>query len=370
VTLGHRVSVCTTSLQDESSDLDVPLDQPVERDGITVYYSPTCCFRYWGYSPGLASRVDQLMPSADVVLVHFHYQYANWAGARLARRHHKPYVTFAHGSFRHAAIRGRGRLRKAIYLTLLEHANLRDATLLVFNAPEERDGSRFSNRGIVLPNGIDPCDFLPLPPTGQFRVKFGLDDDTTVLLFLGRLDVHRKGLDLLLPAFAQAAKRHARLHLVLAGPDERNGRRLVEQQLAKLNIRDRVLMTGMLAGVEKLSALTDADAFVLPSRSEGLSISLLEALYLGLPVLISDRVGLHEQVSQLQAGIVVTPTIPHLTEGLLRLARPEVLSSMRGRATEWIRQFHLWPAIADKLIEALTGKLNPERRPETVQNSV
>jgi hypothetical protein len=43
---------------------------------------------------------------------------------------------------------------------------------------------------------------------------------------------------------------------------------------------------------------------------------------------------------------------------------------MRGRATEWIRQFHLWPAIADKLIDALTGKLNPEPRLEIVHPSV
>ena len=79
---GHQVSVCTTNLADEKKDLAVPVDTPIDVDGVTVFYEPTCWSRYWGFSPRLWRRAKQEIARADVALVHFHYQFANWAGAR------------------------------------------------------------------------------------------------------------------------------------------------------------------------------------------------------------------------------------------------------------------------------------------------
>ncbi len=151
VARGHRVSVCTTNLADTDQDLDVPLDTPIDVDGVSVYSEPTCCSRYWGFSPRLWQRANREIAKADVALVHFHYQFANWAGARLARRHQKPYALFAHGSLKKSAIMRKGRWKKRVYLKFAERLNLRNASWLFFNAPEERRASLFSAPGKYCP---------------------------------------------------------------------------------------------------------------------------------------------------------------------------------------------------------------------------
>ena len=125
-----------------------------------------------------------------------------------------------------------------------------------------------------------------------------------------------------------------------------------EQHLARIAGINQTL-TGMITGPEKLAALRECDVFVLPSQSEGSSIALLEALHAGLPVLISDRVGLCRDVERLQGGIVVPLAIDELYRGLSALASPETRASMRGNATDWIRAEYSWPAIADKMLAEL-----------------
>ena len=74
---------------------------------------------------------------------------------------------------------------------------------------------------------------------------------------------------------------------MLAGPDSDGTQARVEKQLAELGIRNRVTFTGMLMGDLKWGALASAESFVLPSYSEGLSVSVLEAMGMGLPVVIT-----------------------------------------------------------------------------------
>lgn len=355
---GHRVSVCTTNLQDERTDLTVKTLEPIDVDGVTVYYHPTQFSRYWGYAPHLGTTARRLISEADAVLVHFHYQYANWIGARWARCLRKPYMLFAHGSFKRDAIRRKSRWVKSLYLATMERRNVAEARNILFNADEERDRSWFRERGCVLPNAIDPNDFMERPARGTFRKTYGIPASSALLLFLGRMDVHGKGLDLLLPAFAQLAVMHPEVSLVLAGPDERAGTSAVQRMAASFRIQDRLVLPGMLRGTEKLSALNDADIFVLPSRSEGLSIALLEALYLGIPVLITHGVGLHRQVADWGAGMVVEPTVPDLLRGLRYLADPQHRLAMRNSATPHIEQFHTWPVVADQFLELLQPHLH------------
>lgn len=347
--MGHEVSVCTTNMMDEHNDLQVAVNQRTTVDGVQVTYSPTCCFRYWAFSPGLWRRANQEIAESDYALVHFHYQFANWAGAQLARRNRKPYAIFAHGSFKHNAIARRGRWKKRLYLSLAEGRNLQAASRIYFNAREEQEQSEYGDWGCVLPNGIDPADLDNPPARGVLREKYGWTDDDVVFLFLGRIDYVGKGLDTLVPAFAQLIQTQKNVRLIFAGPDERGGQEQLERALATHHLRDHTVVTGMLAGPDKLTAFADADAFLLPSKSEGLSITLLEALYLGLPVLVTTQVGLWRTVERTGAGVVVDPAddlLPALTD----LCDPQRRGSMRHRAVAEIRANYTWDAIAVNLL--------------------
>lgn len=118
--------------------------------------------------------------------------------------------------------------------------------------------------------------------------------------------------------------------------------------------------TGLVSGDEKLEALRDADVFVLPSRFEALSVSMLEALANGLPVLISDRIAGHTQIAANQAGIVVPVETQAIALGLVRLANPTVQQSMRGRGVSLVGNAYTWDVIARDLMREIEKEVGPK----------
>ncbi len=350
VKAGHDVTICTTNLQDETNDLRVPLDQPVDVDGVNVYYEKVPLLRYWGFSPSLYRRVRIEVGKADIVIVHAHYQFANWAGAYLARKGNKPYVVFAHSSLHRDAVAHRNQWLKRLYLSLWENQNLRQAEFIAFNAEEEKEQSFFTDRGVVIPSGVDGEAFDHLPAPGAFRSRHLELQEKVLFLFLGRLDIQQKGLDLLLPAFAQIVAVRNDVHLVLAGPDEDGAVATLRKMASAYGISKNVTFTGLVSGDLKKAVLQDSDILVLPSRFEGLSIALLEALYMGLPVVVTDRVGLHRTISQLQAGLVTQPDVQSLAQALLTLSDPQARACMRDRAIPLVREQYTWDAISARLL--------------------
>lgn len=351
VRAGHEVVVCTTSLRDETNDLDVPLDKPINVDGVWVYYEAVPFLRYWGFSPALYRRVSKEIPRSDIVLVHAHYQFANWVGARLARKHRKPYLLFAHSSLHRHAVVHKNRVLKRLYLSFLERQNLTQATFIVFNAEEERRLSLFSQKGVVLPSGVELDQFDVPATTGLFRETYPHLIGKTVLLFLGRLDILQKGLDMLLQALSSVVDRFPSIHLVLAGPDENNAAVVLRQMAIELGVAEHVTFTGLVTGVMKTSIMHESDVFVLPSRFEGLSIALLEALVAGKPVIVTNRVGLHEKIEELGAGLVVEPEPDAIAQALLTMSDPDMRGKMQGRAIALVKEKYSWDAIAQTLID-------------------
>lgn len=347
---GHTVTVVTTNLADEENLLDIPVDHPIIQDGVIVFYESVKFLRYWGFSPGLWRRVSQEIMQADFVLIHAHYQFANWAGAYLARKHKKPYIIFAHGSLHLQGISSKHYWAKRIYLKLMEDENFQKARFIAFNAPEEHLNSLYQAQGRVIYSGISPSDFEPLPSSEYFLNTYPELQNKRYLLFLGRLDIEQKGLDLLLPAFAQLVAQYPDTHLVLAGPDEDDNRQKLQKMLAQLNIEQFVTFTGLVSGNDKLALLQHAYLFTMPSRFEGLSIALLEALYLGIPVLTTNRVGLSTEIENMNAGVVVDFTLSDIYQGLVKTDKIE---SIRGNGTKLVREKYAWDGIARQLIEAI-----------------
>lgn len=355
VASGHKVTVVTTNQKDAFGDLSVPVDKPVDVDGVTVYYEPVPCFRRWGFSPGLTRRVRLEAPEADAVLVHAHFQHASWAGARIARHCGRPYVVFAHSSLRRVAIKASSGMMKSLYLRLLERRNLSRATFIAFNAEEEMADSVFAGHGRVIPNGIDPRMFDSPPPAGTFRSRHPRLAGKVCFLFLGRIDIRQKAVDVIVEGFARLAAERKDAALVLAGPSEGNDADAVRRLVAQHGLGDRVVMPGLISGAEKLAVLRDCDAFLMPSRYEGLSIALLEAMYSGLPVVLSDRAGLHRKVSAQGCGCVVTPDSTIVAQALGRMMDLDFRRRAGACAHQLVASEHTWERIAERLVQELRG---------------
>lgn len=182
----------------------------------------------------------------------------------------------------------------------------------------------------VVYNGIDLNRFARADGGGQFRQAWGLPADAIILGTMGRLGPE-KGHQFLLRAIAEL-EHHPRAQLVrvvIVGEGQERDR--LESLSHQLGISDRVIFTGFQRDV--LPALSAMDIFVLPSLKEGLSISALEAMALGNPVIACRVGGTPEVVVEGKTGILVPPADPQrLAEAVSRLLSDRGQALIMGQA--------------------------------------
>jgi glycosyltransferase involved in cell wall biosynthesis len=274
----------------------------------------------------------------DVEIVHLHSVFIP-SNALLARRLRVPYVVSPHGGYAPASlVRSRG--RKAVYTWLVERRLVRGAALrFALTDDEARDLLAFGEMPIVvIPNGVSPVPRQVDPTT--FRRKLGLDPAVRMLLFVGRLDVVHKGLDLLVRAVAAAPGWHA----VLVGSDFRGGADQLRSLARSLGAEARLTLTGPRWGQALHEAFAAADCFALASRWEGLPLSLLEALAHGLPAVVSPAVERLVGVAAAGAGWSAAPSdLGALLRSLRDLDDRE--RARRAAAAHALSARYDWPTI-------------------------
>lgn len=156
-----------------------------------------------------------------------------------------------------------------------------------------------ADRIVRIPNGVDPVRFAPAPDPEAARQTVGLGPET--VLFMGRLEA-QKGLDVALEAWARVAPRRPAARLVLVGDGPTRG--TLEAKARELGLSERVSFLGTRSDPERL--LQASQIFVLPSRSEGMSNALLEAMATGLPC-VASRIGGNVDLVEHGATGLLTP---------------------------------------------------------------
>jgi len=151
-----------------------------------------------------------------------------------------------------------------------------------------------------IPNGVDADRFAPAPDPDATRQEVGFDRET--VLFLGRLDP-QKGLDVALQAWQRVAARRPGARLVLAGDGP--ARAALEVQARTLGLGKSVHFLGTWPDPERL--LRASAIFLLPSRSEGMSNALLEAMATGLACVATRIGGNNDLVEHGATGLLVPP---------------------------------------------------------------
>jgi glycosyltransferase involved in cell wall biosynthesis len=287
----------------------------VQLGGVEVIYlKPRYTYRATTFNSGLIPFCKKRLREFDLVHIYGLYDLLGPVVAHYCDKTGVPYVLEPLGMVRPI---DRSFRMKRIWHKFLGKPLLREAALLIATSRQEEqelieDG--FPRERIALRyNGVDLQEFATLPPLGVFRTEWALPADESIVLFLGRL-IPRKGVDLLVEAFARACPEHGRL--VIAGPEGEAGYVGKLRELARgKGIEGRTVFTGPLYGDQKKSALVDGQVFVLPSRYENFANGVAEAIACGMPVIISDRCGIQEFVAG-QVGLVVPREIPALAEAL------------------------------------------------------
>ncbi len=277
--------------------------------------------------------------------------------ARAAARDARPYAVVPHGMLDPWCLYGQSfakRIKKQLALAVAYRRMINGAAFLhVLNADEGRlmEPLRLRPPTVVLPNGVFLGEVSPLPPAGAFYAKHPELQGQPYVLFLSRLHF-KKGLDYLADAFALVAKERPDLRLVIAGPDDGIADSL-RLQLRGLGVEDRAHLVGPLYGPDKLGALVDCACFCLPSRQEGFSMAITEALACSKPVVISDQCHFPE-VAEVGAGFVVPCDAAKVADALRSVlsAPAEATARMGAAGRELIVSRFTWPNIAERTIEA------------------
>jgi glycosyltransferase involved in cell wall biosynthesis len=340
---------------DPDGPLDVPLKTLIMRDGVPqMFHHAWPIGGRFAFAPSLVSTLRKTIASYDLVHIHWIYNFACVAAARVSVAARVPFVVQPRASL-DPHMRKKNDLLKRSYLATVGRPLLTRAAAVVFTAEDERALASYGRRRPewVVPNGLDTSAYERLPPPGTFRKAFPALDGP-FLLFLGRLS-RQKGLDLLLPAFQRLLRSRPDLRLVLAGPDHEGYAAHVRSLAQDLGVAERVLFTGLITGDVKLAAFVDADLFVLPSYAENFGGAIIEALACGLPVVISDQVNIHRELSAEGAATVVTCSIDAVADGIeSALADPGNRRRIAYLGPSVVRARYGWDEIVPMLIERYT----------------
>jgi glycosyltransferase involved in cell wall biosynthesis len=307
---GHRVEIAS---------LDAPDAVFLKQSQLPIYALGPPATHY-AFSPRLIPWLRANRSRYDAVIVNGIWQFHSFATWCALRNSSTPYVTFTHGMLdpwfrRQYPLK---HLKKWIYWPWAEYRVLRDAQAVLFTCDEERRLARqsfwlYRCNEIVVNLGTAKLAGEPELELQQFFDRYPELRHKKLVLFMGRIHF-KKGCDLLIEAFAKVMRKHLEWHLVIAGPDQVGWQKKLSHRAEQLGVASRITWTGMLSGTLKWGALRAAEMFVLPSHQENFGIVVAEALAVGVPTLLSDKVNIWREIEGDGAGMVAADTLPGTCE--------------------------------------------------------
>lgn len=330
VQTGLAVDVATTD-DNGHSRLNVSHSKPIVEEGVTYRYFRRQT-RFYTFSWPLTRWLAQHVREYDLVHIHALFSYAAIPAAYWATRWKVPYIVHPLGVLNYWGMHNRRPWLKKLSYSLIEKHILRGAAAIRYTSQQERSEAAklgIRQRSVIIPEAVDiPLNSVNFAP-GPFHARNPHLADRCIILFLSRLDP-KKGLDILMPAFAHVQVQHPRTTLVLAGSGEPAFVAHLQREATRLGIAPDIVWAGFLTGEEKWAAMADADIFVLPSYSENFGVAVVEAMASRLPVVISDQVAIHREIAEAQAGLVVPCRTKELAEALDTLIADNGLRTEMG----------------------------------------
>lgn len=308
------IQFCHTLGEEGHQNAIVTSDRPEAgfQAGETPVYAWGPCMTAYAFSLDYKSRLRKLAAAFDCAIVHGLWQYHGPAARSVFRGLGKPYFVFAHGMLdvwfkEHYPLK---HLKKCLFWPWADYRVLRDAKAVIYTSELELISSRksfksYKAREKVVRYGIILPESEPQAAAQQFLLEHPQLEGKRFLLFLGRVHV-KKGLDILVRAWS-GLPQHTRPALVVAGPEQEPG--VLAEARALAGSAGDFHYIGMLESKCKWGALAAAEAMILPSHQENFGLVVAEAMIMGTPVLISDKVNIWREVKEAGVGLVEPDTL-------------------------------------------------------------
>lgn len=285
VQLGHEVTVYTTTANGDK-ELDVPLKEPVMMDGVTVRYFKRITGDHTHISPSLYAYIWSTAKQYDVVHIHSWWNFAVLGAALIFMLKGIKPVLSPHGMFCDYVLTANNQAKKKLIHAVIGKQLLKKTYLHVSSQIEWNECLQINKswKGANIFNLVDL-------PSGEYKRD---ERPVFTISFLSRIDP-KKGLDILINALSGVSFPY-RLQIAGSGNEE------YVQQLKKmvndLGMNEHVEWVGWMNTEQKFPFLAGSDLFALTSLNENFAIVVIESLYVGTPVLISNNVGLCNYVEE------------------------------------------------------------------------
>ncbi len=303
------------------------------------------------FAPDMARALNTSISSFDLVHIHGIWSFCARASWRAARRAGVPIVVSTHGML-DPFLLGRGRAQKFIALNEWVRPMLQGAAAIHCTSELEHDQiSSFApnTQRAVIPNGFHLDRLAVAADYGSFRREMGIGESSAIVLNHGRLS-YKKGLDVLLRAFARVCDQVQDCRLVLVGPDDEGIRAELEALASDLGIGNDVIFTGELSGAKLANAIAAADVWVLTSHAENFGMAVVEAMSAGKPTVISSAVNIAQDAEQAGATLKVDVDANAAASAIVELLNDQELSRAIGRrARRFVERFD-WGKVSDQYI--------------------
>lgn len=311
--------------------------------------------------PGIARQLADKAEAIDVIHSHGLWRMPNIDAARAARRHRVPHVISPRGMLSRVAL-GFSRSSKGLFWHALQKSAVLEAACLHATSQAEHD--ELKSLGItrpiaVVPNGIDLPDDTRLSAPSR-----GAGQRT--LLYLGRIHP-KKGLDILIAAWARVAAQYPGWRLRMVGPAEPAHLRELHQLVAT-HQAPCISIEGPIYGDGKWRIYSEADLFVLPTYNENFGLTVAESFACRRPAIVSKGAP-WGGVETNRCGWWVDAT-PDAFEGALRTGLstpPEELDAMGARGACWVREAFAWEGIGRQMAAVYRWLTDKENKPDCVR---
>ncbi len=370
VNLGQDVTVFTTSNNRLGKGLNVPVNQEVDVCGVKCWYFQTNLFNTkFFYSRILAKACYSRVKSFDILHITSLWCHAGIPSGKAARLNSIPYIMSTRGTLVPYCLEN-GWLKKRLFMSLFDRGNLEGASAIHYTTEMERaqthQYNKLKNPSFVIPNAVPIAELTNIPDKAKARRHFSLPFRANVVSYVGRLH-KRKAIDILIQSFVNFLPQlKNNCYLLIAGPDD-GEEAYLRQLVAKKGVTEKVRFLGYVDSKERGFVLKAADLFWYATHpGENFGHSVIEALVAGVPVILSEYVGVSKEILEDGAGIIVSHNPKEIAKKVVDLiSDKERQKRMSANAKQSALKYDtdkVAPLMLKAYEDVLTGKRSAELR--------
>lgn len=259
-----------------------------------------------------------------------------------------PYLIKPHSSLMVSAQK-KSYLKKALANALFFNSFVSNAAGVIYTNTDEKNNSIVLNKkNYIEPNGIDFTIFDSEVLLDEPHSTSGYLEPFVKFIYLSRIDFSHKGTDILLDALDLIKSRGeiSKIHLDIYGKGPSSEEKITIERIASLGT-SHISFKGPIYGVDKVLAFKKSDVFVLTSRYEGFPMAILEALYCGLPCLVTPGANMNDILSCNDVGWLTRLDAESVADTLLEVSalREDSISIKSDVARTYVINNHEWSKV-------------------------